>query len=157
MTDAPDRDPRRTEVDDPVRAVLHRILRGLLVATAVIGVLAVVVGLLVDGSAGLWGALLGVGVALVFCGTTALSMLVALHRPPSFLAVIVLGSWLVKMILLIVLLAAIGDLTFYNRYVFVAVLFAVVLASLVIDVRAVLTARIPHTGPAAGSGPTRAR
>lgn len=156
MTDAPDNHRRPTPVDDPVRAVLHRILRGLLVATAVIGVVAVVVGLLVDGVTGLWGALLGVGVALAFCGTTALSMLVALHRPPSILAGIVLGSWLVKMILLIGLLAVIQDLTFYNRYVFVAVLFAVVLASLAIDVRAVLTARIPNAGPAAGSGPRRA-
>jgi len=106
------------------------------------------IGYLVAGGAGVAGALLGVVVALIFCGTTALSMLVSLHRPLTVLAAVILGAWLVKMLVLVVLLAAIQDLTFYDKYVFAGVLFAVVITSMAIDVRAVVKARIPNAGPA---------
>ncbi len=133
---------------DPMRRIFERVLRELLIATAVIALLGVGIGYLVAGTEGLYGALLGVVVALVFCGTTALSMLVALHRPLAVLAGVILGAWLVKMIVVVVLLAVIQDLTFYDKYVFAGVLFAVVLTSMAIDVRAVVTARIPNAGPA---------
>jgi len=133
---------------DPMRQIFVRVLRELLLATAVIAVLGVGIGYLVAGGAGVAGALLGVVVALIFCGTTALSMLVSLHRPLTVLAAVILGAWLVKMLVLVVLLAAIQDLTFYDKYVFAGVLFAVVITSMAIDVRAVVKARIPNAGPA---------
>jgi hypothetical protein len=129
---------------DPVRAILRRALRELALATAAIGVLGVVVGWVVDGIAGVLGALLGVGVGLLFCGTTVLSMLIAVRRPLTVLATVVLGTWVVKMIIIVAVLALIQDLAFYNRYVFATVLFAVVFTSTAIDVRAVLQGRVPH-------------
>lgn len=129
---------------DPVRRLLQRSLRELLWATLAIGLLGAVLGLVLDGTAGLYGALLGVGVGLLFCGTTVVSMLVSVHKPVSVLAGVVLGAWVVKMIVVVAVLAVIRDLEFYDKYVFAAVLVLLVLTSTAIDVRAVLQGRVPH-------------
>jgi len=54
-------------------AVFRTSLRDMLVLLGVLTVLGVVIGFLVDGMAGVWGALLGVGIALIFSGTTVIS------------------------------------------------------------------------------------
>lgn len=142
----------RPDADDPVRGVLRRALRELVVATALIGVVGVVGGWFLAGTAGMLGALLGVGVGLLFCGTTLVSMLVTVHRPLAVLATVVLGTWLVKMIIIVAVFAVIRGLSFYDKYVFAATLVAIVLTSTAIDVRAVLQARIPHGKAHPGSG-----
>lgn len=129
---------------DPLRAVFQRSLRELLWATLAIGVLGAVAGYLVAGTPGLVGALLGLGVGLLFCATTVGSMLVSVGRPPSVLAGIVLGAWLVKMLVIIVVLALLQDQDFYDKPVFAVVLLVVAITSIAIDVRAVLQARVPH-------------
>jgi hypothetical protein len=139
--------------DDPVRAVLRRALRELALATALVGVLGVIVGWVVDALAGVAGALLGVGVGLLFCGTTVVSMLVTHRKPLTVLATVVLGAWVAKMVVIVAVLALIQDLAFYNKYVFATVLFVLVITSTAIDVRAVLQGRIPHGEGRTGSGP----
>ena len=133
-----------TKPSDPMRRIFERVTRELVAATAVIGVLAFVAGYLVDSWRGVLGAGIGVVIAVVFSGTTVVSMRYALRRPPAVLAGIVLGSWLAKMVVLIALLALLQDETFYNKVVFAVVLVTTVLVSVVIDVRAVVEARIPH-------------
>lgn len=142
---------------DPMRRIFERVLRELLVATAVIALVGLVVGFVVDAWAGFFGALLGVIAALVFTVTTALSMLYALHKPPSILAGLVLGAWLGKMVVLIAMLAVIQNMTFYNKIVFAVVLLVAVLASMAIDVRAVLTGRVPNVQTGSDSGPEARR
>jgi hypothetical protein len=146
-TTAPDAKP------DPMRRIFEGVLRALLVSTGVITLVALPGGYVVDGWAGLLGALLGAVVALVFTGTTALSMLLALHKPLTVLAGVVLGAWVGKMIVLVAALAVLQDMTFYNKTVFVVVLFVAVVTSMVIDVRAVVRARIPNVDPASGGAP----
>lgn len=136
-----------------MRRIFEGVLRTLLLAIAVITLVALPGGYVVDGWAGLLGALLGVLVALVFTGTTALSMLLALHKPLTVLAGVILGAWVGKMIVLVAVLAVLQDMTFYNKLVFALVLFAAVLTSMVIDVRAVVRARIPNVDPASGRAP----
>ena len=130
--------------EDPLGQIFEQVMRQLLVATSLIAVVALAAGFAFDSWAGAWGALIGVLVALLFSGTTVVSMRFARHRSPSVLAGVVLGSWIAKMVLLIALLAVLQDLTFYNKGVLAAVLVATVLVSVAIDVRAVLRARIPH-------------
>jgi heme O synthase-like polyprenyltransferase len=134
---------------DPMRRLFERVLRELLIATAGITAVGLVAGYLIDAWAGFFGALLGVVAALIFTGTTALSMLYTLHKPPSVLAVVVLGAWIGKMVVLIVMLAVLQDMTFYNKIVFAVVLLIAVLTSMAIDVRAVVRGRVPNvqTGP----------
>lgn len=135
-----------------LKGVLSRILRQVAVVTVVVTVLGAVVGLLTLGSTGLWGALLGGVVGVVFCVTTVVTMLVSEGRSPQFLAVAVLGGWLAKMILIVAMLAVLRGMDFYDRYVLAGTLAAIVLAALVIEARAVMTARVPVVDPEARAG-----
>ncbi|PFG20295.1 hypothetical protein [Serinibacter salmoneus] len=128
-----------------LRGALRRMLTLIALTTAVTTLLAVILGLLVDGTAGLWGALLGGAIGVFFCLTTVVTMLVSEGRSPQFLAIAVLGGWLAKMAVIIALLAVLANFTFYNRYVFVATMMVIVLASLVIEMQVVRGARIPVT------------
>lgn len=127
--------------------VLRRILRRLAVATLAITGVGVVVGLLVADGPGAWGAVLGGVVGVVFCVTTVVTMLLGEGRSPQYLAVAVLGGWLVKMIVIVAILAVLRDLTFYDKYVLAGTLGAIVVASLAIELLAVWSARIPVVTP----------
>lgn len=77
--------------------------------------LAMVIGWLVAGSQGLWGALLGSLVPLFFFGTTAATALVTARLRPQLLGVVVLSTWLLKIVVLIAFLALIRDADFYDK------------------------------------------
>ncbi len=130
-----------------MRSVFQRALRDMLVLVAVLAVVGVGVGALVVGTPGVWGALLGVAVALLFSGTTVVSMIVTVGRPAATTAGVILGSWLVKMIVLVVILVLLQGREFYDRTTFVVVLLAGVLGSLVLDYRAVAAGRVPYVDP----------
>lgn len=137
---------------DAVRAVLRRALRDMLVLVAVVAVVGVAVGYALEGVPGVWGALIGAAVALVFSGTTVLSMLRTADSTAATTGAVILGAWLVKMLLLVVLFAVLDDLTFYDREVLVGVVLAGVLGSVYLDYRAVRTGRVPYVEPAAEAG-----
>lgn len=129
-------------------AVFRRALRDMLVLLAVLTVLGVGIGALVAGAAGVWGALIGVGLALVFSGTTVVSMLRTGRATPQAMAGIVMGAWLGKVVVVIVVLAVLRDLDFYDRRVLALVLLVGVLGSALLDYRAVARGRIPYVEPA---------
>lgn len=149
-----DRTP--TATTQAVRAVLRRALRDMLVLVAVVAVGGSVVGWLLEGAPGVWGALIGAGVALVFSGTTVLSMLRTADAPAATTGIVVLGAWLLKMVLLVVLLAVLDGMTFYDREVLVVVVLVAVLGSVYMDYRAVATGRVPYVEPSAEDAPTEA-
>ncbi|KTR08074.1 hypothetical protein [Curtobacterium luteum] len=133
---------------DHVRPVFRRILvwAGLLaVALAVVGG---VVGLLVAGTPGLAGGLLGAVLSVVFLGLTALSVLVALRVSKGQMISgaffgIVMGTWLLKFVLFIVVLVALRDRAWVDFPILAVVIIVGVVGSLVIDVVAVAKARVP--------------
>lgn len=130
-----------------VRAVLRRALRDMLVLVAVVAVGGSVVGWLLEGTPGLWGALIGAAVALVFSGTTVLSMLRTADSSAATTGMVILGAWLLKMIVLVVVLAVLDGMTFYDREVLVVVVLVAVLGSVYLDYRAVATGRVPYVEP----------
>jgi multisubunit Na+/H+ antiporter MnhF subunit len=140
----------RTAADDPVRAVFRRALRETLVLVGAVAVVGIGVGALVTEPpiAGIWGALIGVVVTLVFSGTTVVSMLRTANSSPTTTAVVILGAWLVKMVLLVALFGVLERLTFYDRNVLVAVVLVGVLGSVLIDYHAVKNGRVPYVTPA---------
>jgi hypothetical protein len=137
------------EQAEAVRAVLRRALRDMLVLVAVLAVVGVLVGALVAGVPGVWGAVIGVVVALVFSGTTVLSMLRTADAPAATTAAVILGAWLVKMILLVALFAVLRPMDFYDRTVLVVVVLVGVLGSVYLDYRAVTRGRVPYVEPRA--------
>ncbi|MDO5033178.1 hypothetical protein [Corynebacterium sp.] len=96
------------------------------------------------GMPGLWGALIGIAIGGGFVLFTALSVLFTSNTTPNTTLAVVYGGWLLKVVLLIVVLAFIRDLTFYNT---LALFITVVLALIVTlgsEVWAVVTARMSY-------------
>ena len=142
----------RTAAHNPVRAVFRRALRDMLVLVAVVAVVGIAVGALVAAppSAGVWGAVIGVVVTLVFSGTTVVSMLRTADASVTTTGAVILGAWLVKMVLLVALFAILDGLDFYDRTVLVVVVLVGVLGSVFLDYRAVKQGRVPYTSPSEG-------
>ncbi|GEA81676.1 hypothetical protein [Cellulomonas uda] len=139
--------------DSSAEEVFRTSLRTVLWLLGALLVVGVGVGWLVAGAPGVWGALIGVGLALVFSGTTIVAMLRTAHSSAQTMAAVVMGTWLAKVLVVIVVLAVLRDQDFYSRGVLAVVLLAGVLGSAYLDYRAVSRARIPYVDPAS-SGTT---
>ncbi|MFB9432108.1 hypothetical protein [Streptoalloteichus tenebrarius] len=137
-----------TNVSDALRSALRQAGIVLVLGTAV----AALVGWLVQGMPGLWGALVGAATAGGFLLVTAVVMLATVNAPPSTTAAAVLGSWLFKMVLLFVLLMALRDQQFMSKAVFGIVAAVALVGVLAVETRAVLKAKVPYVDPGAGGG-----
>jgi hypothetical protein len=120
----------------------------------VIGVLAVggaVVGYMVSGVAGMVSGLLGAAMWLVFLALTAISIQLAIRATkddpgsPVFFA-IVLGSWVLKLVLFVVLSIWLRSQPWLDPTVFFVTVIIAVVGSLVFDVIAFQRARVPYVG-----------
>lgn len=153
MSDTHPAEPR-TPSSNPV---LARVLRyGALLALA-IAVVGAVLGYLLVGWTGVAGALVGTGMAVVFLGVTAASILLANRFAGSDLFVgaffgIVLGSWIVKFVAFIVLLFALKGQPWLDATVTFLCLVAGVIGSLVVDVVVIARSRIPYASDVALPG-----
>ena len=147
MTDArPEPAADRTPTSNPV---LRRALAWGGLLAAVILVVSAVLGLVFAGVPGLLGALIGTLMAVVFMGITAASILLANRFAGSDLFVgaffgIVLGGWLLKFIVFIVLVVLLRDAAWLDTTVLFLSLVAGVIASLVVDVLVVAKSRLPY-------------
>lgn len=140
---------------DPVRDVLRTALVGTVVLVVGLAVVGAVVGWFVAGGAGVWGALLGAGIALVFCGTTLVTTMVTSRSNLQVMTMVVLGAWLAKMLVLVIVFALLRGVDFYHLGTFVVVLLLGVAGSMVLDFRAISAGRVPHVDPSARQdGPT---
>lgn len=146
MTDARPEPADRTPTSNPV---LKRALAWGGVLAAVILVVSAVLGYVFAGMPGLWGGLIGTLMAVVFMGITAGSILVANRFAGSDLFVgiffgIVLGGWLLKFVLFIVLVFVLRGASWLDPMVVFLSLVAGVIASLVVDVLVVVKSRLPY-------------
>ncbi|WP_022901837.1 hypothetical protein [Humibacter albus] len=124
------------------------LLWGGLLALA-IAVVASVVGGLVAGGVGVVSALIGTAMAVVYLGITAASILLANRFTASDLFVgiffgIVLGAWLVKFVLFIVVAILLKGQPWVNPQVMFLTMIVGVIGSLVVDVVVVLRSRMPY-------------
>lgn len=117
--------------------------------TAALAVTGAIIGYAVAGMPGLWSALVGVLVAALFLAITGASILIAnrwygddLYVPLFF--GIVLGGWLLKFVVFLVVLVVLRGQEWVEPTVFFVALVASVLASLAIDVVVMLRMRVPH-------------
>ncbi|WP_082574324.1 hypothetical protein [Cellulomonas sp. Root137] len=124
--------------------VLRQALRDMLVLLGVLTVVGVGVGYLVDGMAGVWGALLGVGIALIFSGTTVVSVLKTVNSEPTMMMAVIMGAWLAKLIVVIIVMVILRQFDFYNPMVLFLVSVVGVIGSAVLDARAVQRGRVGY-------------
>ncbi|PRZ04860.1 hypothetical protein BCE75_10998 [Isoptericola sp. CG 20/1183] len=132
------------EVQAGERAMLRRAMRSTLLLVGALVVLGCAVGALVAGLPGVWGALVGAGLAAFFCGTTVWSMQRTVGKPPTVMAGVVMGAWLAKIVVLVVVLAVLRGADFYDPYVLFVVLAIGAIGSALLDYQAVKGARIPY-------------
>jgi len=133
-----------------VAQILGRALRWGALAAVLVAAVGAVIGWFAAGAPGLVGALVAAGLAAVFLGLTGLSILLAnrLGRGRDgdigvFFG-IVLGGWLVKLVLFVVLAVALRGADWLNPVAFGATAIAAVVATLVVDVLVVARSRRPE-------------
>ena len=94
-----------------MRAAIRYGVIGLVLLTVV----GVVAATLVAGLPGLWGALIGAALGGGFILTTALSVRITEKSPPTMAGAVLLGGWVVKMLLAIVVLGLLKGMDFYSK------------------------------------------
>lgn len=127
-----------------LRQALRRAVRLATFVCLVAGALTAAVAGLLVGWPGVWGALVGFAIALGFLATTALVGARTAGGDPVVVAGWVLGSWLVKVVIVGVVLVALRDATFYDPVaLFVGIVVGMV-CTLFAEFRALTGARIPY-------------
>jgi len=146
MIDQPEaqrRSSRPTGLVEPMR----RVLRVWLIAV-VVGLPAVVlIGYLVAGAPGAWGAAIGMGLAVGFLSITVGVALGTARMGPNALGASVLGSWIVKMLLLMVVLVLLREADFYSRPVLFVALLVGTVGTLLLEAFVVVRTRVPYVEP----------
>ncbi len=111
--------------DAPLRAALRYGIAGLAVLVVVSAILSVIFA----GLPGLWGALLGAAIGGGFILTTAASVLFSGKLETGLQGIVLLGSWVGKLLVAVVVIAVLNRFDFYSRP---ALFFTVVGALLIV-------------------------
>lgn len=139
---APESAPR-SEFDDPRRPLLRAVRFGS-IALVVITIISLAIWGGLRDLSGIWGVLIGAAIGGGFVLLTAVSVLFTSSTNPATTGAVVLGGWLLKIVVLLIVLFLIRDLTFYDRtamFVTTVVALIVVLAT---EVWGVITARVTY-------------
>jgi ATP synthase protein I len=104
------------------------ILRRSAMLTAPVALLMIVLGAVLGGSKGLLGAVLGVGLVIAFFGISALVVGRAARVSPQAMMAAAVGTFLIKIIVLIILLGTFQDSTAFNPRFFGLTVIVCVLA-----------------------------
>lgn len=139
--------------------ILRKTLIWSAVSMVILALVAGAIGLLVGGGEGLISGLLGVVLAMLFLGITALSILIANRwfGDPLYVQLffaIVLGGWLLKLGLFVVIMIVLSGQPWVHPMVFFLSIVTGVVATLVIDVIVITRMRLPNVSDA--SLPTEA-
>lgn len=120
-----------------------------LVAVTVVSVIA---WTLAAGSHGLWGALVGAAVGGAFILATVGTMYVTRNVAPTTTGAILLGSWLLKIIVAIVVMVIVGGMHFYDRGALAVTIIAALVVMLAAEATAIARTPTPYVHPSE-SGP----
>jgi ATP synthase protein I len=134
-----------------------RVLKSAAIPTALVGLLAVVVALLVAGGEGALGAVIGTLLVGVFFSISVVAVSYAARISPQMMAIAAMGSYLVKIVVIMIVLVSFRDTTAWNTQAFA---WAVVVCTLVwtgFEVRAFMKTKLLYVDPEAnvpGKGDT---
>ena len=112
----------------------------LIFSIAIVGSL---IGFFAAGLPGLFGALAGAAIALVFVSLTALSVLVGSKLSLGAFYGIVLGGWLLKMVLFMIAISVLLQIEDLNGVAVFGTLVPSILGSLAVDAYVVTKSKIP--------------
>ncbi len=128
---------------DNAQSVFTKVLKlgSLLIAS--IAVLGSVIGFFAAGLPGLFGALAGAAIALIFVSLTAISVLVGSRLSLGGFYGVVLGGWILKLVLFVIAISVLKSIEGLNGVAVFATLVASVLGSLAVDGFVVTKSKIP--------------
>ena len=132
-----------------VNAVVKKAFFTGLVMTSLVAFVAAIWGALVADIEGVWAALVGAGIAFGLLGLTPLSILWGFKLgkgdilSAGFFAS-VLGTWLVKFVVLLAAVFWLGDQTWLERTTLFLTIVAALLVGLIVDLVVVARSRMPY-------------
>ncbi|WCZ32334.1 hypothetical protein [Corynebacterium massiliense] len=132
-----------TDFEDQRRPLVRAVKFGAL-ALAAFTVISLVVWGLVGGAPGLWGVVIGAAIGGGFVLLTALSVLLTAGTSPSTTMAVVLGGWLLKIVLLVIVLLFIRDLDFFHRGALLTTVVLALVAVLGAEVWATVSTRTTY-------------
>lgn len=95
---------------------------------------------------GIWGVLLGAAIGGGFVLLTVVSVLLTSNTTPATTMTVVLGSWLVKLLVLMGILAWLRTMTFYDTTAFAVTIIAALVVVLATEVWGIMTTRTLYVG-----------
>ncbi|WP_061961788.1 hypothetical protein [Demequina flava] len=122
----------------------RRALRFTVIGIIALAIIAVPVGLIVGGGSGLVAAEVGVAIAALAGLTTQGAMVLAHDKPAHMLGAYVGGSFLAKMLIIIVALLVLQGIEGFHKGLFAGFMLVGVLGTLAIDFWVIRKARIPY-------------
>ncbi|KQB86357.1 hypothetical protein [Corynebacterium lowii] len=135
--------------DDPRRPLLRALRLGSLALVAITVISLALWGWLAGGP-GLWGVLIGALLGGSFVLMTVLSVLLTSKTSPSTTGAVVLGGWLLKLVVTMLVMWAISDMEFYDRWALLVTVVVVLVVVLASETWEVITSRVTYTStPAA--------
>lgn len=131
----------------PQHAPLVAALRYGAAGLVLVAVLSAIVSTIAAGTPGLWGALIGAGLGGAFILATALTMYFMREAAPTTLAAVMLGTWLLKLIIAIAVMAVLRDMDFYDKYALVFTVIAALVVLLGAETMGILRTNVPYVVP----------
>jgi hypothetical protein len=136
-------------MSDSVQSVLGRVLKYGLALTILVAAFGSLIGYFVAGINGVWAGLTGSALAFIFSGLTALSVYYGAKFNPGVMMAMVLGGWVVKMVIFLIVFGALKHVDWFDRAAGPVLFFslvATVLGGLLLDIWLVTKARFrPET------------
>lgn len=131
------------EFDDPRRPLIRALRFGAYALLAL-----TVISLMAWGNArdlpGIWGALMGAAIGGGFVLATALTVLATSRSTPTATMAVVLGGWLIKMVVLILLLLWLRSFDFYDTAAFGVTTIAALVVALAAETYGVISSRVSY-------------
>ncbi len=100
-----------------------------------------------DGFPGIWGVVLGAAIGGGFVLFTVLAVLFTAKTSPTTTGAVVMGTWLLKIIVLIMILLLIRDLEFYDRMAFFVTVVLALIVTLGAEVWGLSQANLTYVQP----------
>ncbi len=127
-----------------LREALGRTVRLAAVVCLLAGLATAVVAGLLAGWPGVWGGVIGVAISFFFLATTAFVASRVVGGDPLVMAAVILGSWLIKVVVLMAVILALRDAAFVDTWALIAGIGVGVLITLWAEVRELTAVRVPY-------------
>ena len=142
--------PKPSKYDDH-RRPLFKALRNGAYALGVVALVSVIAWSFAEGMPGFWGALIGAAIGGGYVLLTAVSVLATSGQSIGMIGAVVLGGWLVKVVLVLMILMLLDPLTFYHRGAMVITLIIALVVCIIAEMVGVLRTRTTYVTPVSGN------